>query len=203
MSSEQSAGTVGAFGTRARTLVRRTGVAIRGALGRRDGRAIFLLATAAYFLLLEITATNLGAGDGSVDVLVVRDPLARMTERTAAFQFEPIALLSLGPVEYLFSPLTAAISLFVGLLVGLNLAVSWVVWRGPSACRVNPGVGAVAGLPGLLSGFVCCGPTILLVVGVQASAGLIAALQWALPVAVVLLIASLLWVGRQVKISEN
>jgi hypothetical protein len=204
MSSESStAGTPGSNGSRVLSLLRRTGVAIRGALGRRDGKAISLGATLGYFALLEYVSTNLGAGTGDFDVLVVSRPFEMMTRQTAPFQFEPIALLSLGPIEYLFSPLTAAISLGVASLVGVNLAVSYVVWRGPTACRVNPGVGALAGVPGLLSGFVCCGPTILLVIGVQASAALVAAFQWALPAAVVLLLASLLWVGRHVEIVEQ
>lgn len=195
MSSETARSPV----ARATALVRRTGIAISGALGRRDGKAIFAVATVAYFVGLEWLSRDLGPGDGSVGAVVVSDPLATAVRRTALFQFEPVALLSLGPVEYLVSPIDAAVAVLIAALVGVNLAVSWVAWRGPSACRVNPGVGAVAGLPGLVSGFACCGPTILLVVGLQASAGLVAALQWALPVAVLALVASLLWVGRQVQ----
>jgi hypothetical protein len=84
-------------------------------------------------------------------------------------------------------------------LVGLNLAVSVVAWRGPSACRLGPGAGTVAGLPGLLSGFACCGPTILLVVGVQASAGILSLFQWLLPITLVALLGTLLWVGSRVE----
>ncbi|MFC6976069.1 hypothetical protein ACFQL1_17450 [Halomicroarcula sp. GCM10025709] len=62
----------------------------------------------------------------------------------------------------------------------------------------RPGAGAAAGLPGLLSGVACCGPTILLVVGVQASAGVLAVFQWLLPVAVLSLLGTLLWVGTKV-----
>jgi len=57
-----------------------------------------------------------------------------------------------------------------------------------------------AGLPALLSGTVCCGPAILLVVGVQATAGLLAVFQWLLPVAVVLLVGSLFVVSRRVQL---
>ena len=182
---------------RAVALVGQTIAVVRGALDRRDGRAIFAAAAVGYFALLEAVSGNLGAGDGSVAVRVVPDPLALLARRTGPTQFEPIALVSLGPVEYLFSPLTAAVAAVVAALVGLNLAVSWAVWRGPQACGLEPGAGVLAGLPGVLSGFVCCGPTILLVVGVQASAGLVAAFQWSLPAAVLLLVASLLWVGRR------
>ncbi|WP_284008474.1 hypothetical protein [Haloarcula pelagica] len=50
----------------------------------------------------------------------------------------------------------------------------------------------------MLSGVACCGPTILLVVGVQASAGVLAVFQWLLPVAVLSLLGTLLWVGTKV-----
>jgi hypothetical protein len=189
---------VGVVGGRVRALVGKTGVAIRGALGRRDGRAILVGTTVVYFLLYEWGLGHLGGGRGDIDILVVANPLARAVEQTAPFQFEAVALLSLGPVEYLFSPLSALLGLVLAVLVAVNLAVSWVVWRGPTACRVSPGVGALAGIPALLSGAACCGPTILLVLGLQASVGLIALFQWLVPIAFLMLIGTLLLVGRHV-----
>ena len=92
------------------------------------------------------------------------------------------------------------------MLVGLNLAVAYGAWRRPAACGLPESKGAagatglLAGVPALLSGTVCCGPVILLVVGVQATAGLLAVFQWLLPVAVVLLVGSLFVVSRQVQL---
>ncbi len=195
-------------------LVRRTLFAIRASVGRTDGRLTLGFTAVAYFLLYGVGLQHLGlraggvgggaAGTGvagtepTVDLFVVSDPLAAATRRVAPFQYETVALLTLGPIEYLFAPVNAIIGLALATLVGITLAVSVVAWRGPSACRIGAGAGAAAGLPGLLSGFACCGPTILLVIGVQASAGLLAAMQWFLPIAVVTLIATLLWVGSQV-----
>ena len=192
-------------------LVRRTAFAVRVSLTRRDGRATFGIVGAVYFVLYGVGLGHLGrrgggavrrrVGGGSaplVDLFVVSDPLATATRRVAPFQYEPIALVSAGPVEYLFAPVNAAIGVGLALLVGVTLAVSAVAWRGPSACRIGAGAGAVAGLPGLVSGFVCCGPTILLVIGIQASAGLLGVLQWFLPLAVASLLVTLLWVGSRV-----
>jgi hypothetical protein len=133
-----------------------------------------------------------------VDVTVASDPLALLTRRVGAFQYEPVALVGVGPVEYLFAPVNAAIGVGLAALVGVTLAVSVVAWRGPAACRIGAGAGAAAGVPGILSGFACCGPTLLLVIGVQASAGLLAVVQWFVPAAVVGLVATLLWVGSRV-----
>ncbi|MFC7009450.1 hypothetical protein [Halalkalicoccus salilacus] len=160
---------------------------------------ILLMTTALYMLLYTIGLGHLGRGDGSFDLFVVSNPLDRAFTQIAPFQFEPVAFVALGPVEFLFAPVNALLGLALALLVGVNLAVSWVAWQGPKACRIGPGAGAVAGIPGLLSGFVCCGPTILLVVGLQASAGLIAAFQWLVPTAVVMLLTTLFWVGSQVE----
>lgn len=188
-------------------LVRRTGVAVRAALARRDGRATFATVAAAYVLAYNAGIRHLGlrgsegAGIGSgpaFDVLVVSEPLARAARRVGPFQYEPVALVTVGPVEYLFSPVNAAIGLTLAALVGVTLATSVVAWRGPEACRIGAGAGAAAGVPGLLSGFACCGPTLLLVIGVQASAGLLAAVQWFLPLSVVGLVGTLLWVGSRV-----
>ncbi|WP_435075770.1 hypothetical protein [Halorubrum sp. HHNYT27] len=60
------------------------------------------------------------------------------------------------------------------------------------------GRGRRRGVPELLSGVVCCGPTLLLVIGVQASAGLPAVFRWLLSLTVLGLVATLLWVGSRV-----
>ena len=188
-------------------LVRRTLFAVRTALGRPDGRFTFGATTVGYWLLYGVGLGHLGLRSGGgaatgteplVDVFVVSDPIAAATRRVAPFQYETVALVTVGPLEYLFAPVTAAIGLGLAALVGVTLAVSVVAWRGPSACRIGAGAGAAAGVPGLLSGFACCGPTILLIAGVQASAGLLAAMQWFLPLAVLTLVGTLLWVGSRV-----
>jgi hypothetical protein len=190
-------------------LVRRTGVAARAALRRRDGRVTAGVVAVGYFLaygvgigylgLRDAAARGVATGSGPVfDVTVASDPLALLTRRVGPFQYEPVALVAAGPVEYLFAPVNAAIGLALAALVGVTIAVSVVARRSPAACRIGAGAGAAAGIPGILSGFACCGPTLLLVIGVQASAGLLAAMQWLLPLSAGGLVATLLWVGSRV-----
>jgi hypothetical protein len=194
MSSEQASVVGRLTGTAART-----GVAVRGALGRTDGRVVLAAATVGYLATYLYGIGHLGAATtGGTELLVVDNPLARAFEPVGPYQWEPVALVAAGPVEVLVAPLNVALGSALAVLVGLNLAVSVVAWRGPSACRVGPGAGAAAGLPALLSGMACCGPTVLVVLGVQASAGLLAAFQWLVPASVALLVATLLWVGAQV-----
>jgi len=76
------------------------------------------------------------------------------------FQYEPIAVVQLGVVDYLFAPLNALLGLALAVLVGLNLAVAYA--RGgsqpPVAC---PNRGGPRERPDCLPGSLrCCrGPS--------------------------------------------
>lgn len=184
-----------------RSLVAKTWVAIRGALGRRDGKLSFLTVTAGYLLTYLWAIRHLTfSGTGGVAVFVVSDPLGLALRQRSMFLFETVARVEVGSVVYLFGPVNLLIGLGLAALVGVTMAVSIVSWRSPAACRIGAGAGASAGIPGLLSGFACCGPQLLVIIGLQASAGLIAAMQWMVPLAVVLLLGTLLWVGSQVEL---
>lgn len=106
--------------------------------------------------------------------------------------------MSAGPVTYLLSPLNLLLALFLATLVGANVALSYLGLIQPRACGLEASTGVLAGIPALLSGAACCGPTILLVIGVQASATLITGFQLLVPVAVAMLVGGLLLIGRQV-----
>ncbi|GCF15484.1 hypothetical protein Harman_34190 [Haloarcula mannanilytica] len=183
-------------------LLRRTAIALRGALTRNDGRVTLGVTGLSYFLSYLVGLRHLGFGQPGYEISVVSNPLTRAFRQVGPFQWEPVALVVAGPVELLVAPLNILLGGVLATLVGLNLAVSVVAWRGPSACRLGPGAGAAAGLPGLLSGFACCGPTVLLVVGVQASAGILSLFQWLLPITVVALLGTLLWVGNRVETGD-
>lgn len=197
MSGEQSR--VRRAGTTGRRVLRQTGFALRGSLARRDGKLVFAAVAAGYLAVYLWGLNYLGPNAGGTTLFVVDDPLARATERVAPYQYEPVALVAVGPVELLFSPVNTLLGAGLGVLVGANLALSWVAYRGPEACGLSPGASTAAGIPALLSGFACCGPTILLVVGVQASASIIGVFQWLVPVSVAALVATLFWVGARVE----
>jgi hypothetical protein len=179
-------------------LVQQTAAAIRETLSRRDGRATVVGVGVIYFILYLTGIGHIGIGQWGFRINTVADPLARMTQLRGPFQWEPIALIVSGPIELLVSPANIVLGGALAALVGVNLGVSLVAYRGPSACRFGSGAGVAAGVPGLLSGFACCGPTILLVIGVQASTTILTAFQWLLPATGVMLIATLFWVGTKV-----
>jgi hypothetical protein len=124
-----------------------------------------------------------------------------MFRSTGALSFEPVVGVVVGPVELLVAPVNVAIGGALALLVGVNLAVSFLAWRHPAACGIGGGgtsAGLLAGLPALLSGTACCGPVVLIALGIQASGVLVASFGFLVPAAVLLLLGSLVYVGRKV-----
>ena len=115
----------------------------------------------------------------------------RMWERTGPFTFEPIAQLTLPGLTVLLSPLNMAMGGVLGLLAGLNLAVTWLAFRQPHACRFNRSTGIVAGIPALLAGGACCAPAIILILGLQLSSLMVSVFQLLIPASLLLLILTL------------
>jgi hypothetical protein len=121
-----------------------------------------------------------------------------MLERRAALYFEAIAVVSLPYLTWLVAPINILIGALMGLLVGINMALGDLAWRQPRACRIGAGGGVFAALPGLLAGSACCAPTLLLVLGIPASASLLSLFSLMVPLALTLLVLSLVLLGRQV-----
>lgn len=177
----------------------RTTAAIGVVPRRIDAGMVFVGATVGYLLVYLFTIGDLGyvAGRSEVAITVV-DDLSRAFTSLGFGRFEPIALVKAGPMTYLFSPLNVIIAVLLSVLVGLNLALTYLGWIQPKACGLESSSSVLGAIPALLSGAACCGPTILLVFGIQASGVLITGFQFLLPLAIVLLIGSLLLIGRQV-----
>jgi len=97
------------------------------------------------------------------------------------------------------SPLLLGAIGVVAVLAGLNLGLTYVAWRRPKSCGfARSSAGVLASVPAILSGTACCGPVILLALGIQASGLLVATLQWLLPASILLLVGSLLLVAQRV-----
>jgi len=185
---------------RASTAVSRTLDASALALRRRDGRLVFGAVTVGYLAAYLWAVGHLASGLGGVGVTVVSDPLVTfLRPELGPFTFTPVARVAIGPVTYLFS-FNTVIGLLLAALVGLNLVLSYLAWRQPASCGIGErSTGLLASVPALVSGTACCGPVVLIAVGIQASGVLLTAFQWLLPAAAVLLVGSLVLVGRRVR----
>jgi hypothetical protein len=150
---------------------------------RRDTKAVFVGTGVSYLLVYLVTVGDLGVFDGGTGPFTVRvaSDLSRAVASVGFFRFDAIALVSAGGVTYLFSPLNLLVASLLAGLVGANGALTYLGLVQPRACGIEASAGVRSGIPALLSGAACCGPTILLVVGVQASATLIPASRCSSP----------------------
>lgn len=173
--------------------------AIRLALARRDTRAVATVVAVAYLIAYLWATGDLSyRPDVTARLLVVDDPVGRLFARVGPASFGAVATLDTSVFRLLVSPINLVIGAVLAGLVGINLALSYLAVRRPSACGIGTGSGILASIPALLSGTVCCGPVVLLAVGVQASAALLTAFTWLLPVGVLLLLASLGYIAAKI-----
>lgn len=187
------------YTSRFRTAVLRTRDATSITLRRHDTQFVFGSVTAGYLVVYLWAIGHLAPGLGGYSVSVVADPLAKfLRPELGPFMFTPVARITIGPLTYLFS-FNSALGLGLAVLVGVNVALTYLAWTQPKACGLGESsTGILASVPALLSGTACCGPVILIVLGIQASGVLLTTFQFLLPVAALLLVGSLILVGRQV-----
>lgn len=180
--------------------IKRTPAVVSGATRRPDGAAALLLSTLGYFFVylwaIQDVSFRLGTG---FSMMVVEQPRTRMFEPApGTYAFEPIALIEFGVGTLLVSPINAGIGLFLAVLVGINLALSYLAITQPKSCGIGAGSGVMAALPALLAGSACCAPVILIVLGITASGALLATLPLLLPLGLFFLFASLVYLAGKI-----
>jgi hypothetical protein len=116
------------------------------------------------------------------------------------FNWEPIGLISLGVVQIFLALPNIAFGVLIAVLVGVNIAVSAYTYSVRNVCRINPSSSVLAAAPALLTGVACCGPTLLISLGLASATvtvAFVSILPFLLPLALVGLVASLFWSGRK------
>lgn len=100
-------------------------------LSQRRPRMILVITALLYLLvyLYAIGDINVRGMYGLSDAYLVSDPLSTMLERRAALYFEAIAVVSLPYLTWLVAPINILIGALLGLLVGINMALSDLAWR--------------------------------------------------------------------------
>ncbi|QBQ54325.1 hypothetical protein [Nitrosococcus wardiae] len=178
--------------------------AVRLIIKKKQTRGIFLLSSTLYLLVYLFAIGDLSFNTAPYH-FVIRwsdQPFSLIFKSISPFYFEAIALIKLFFLTYLFSPLNLFLAGVLSLLVGFNIAFSYLAFTQPKVCYGQSTVGILAALPALLAGSACCGPLILLVLGIQASAALMAFFGWLIPVAILLLVGALLLNGHRMNLSD-
>jgi hypothetical protein len=118
----------------------------------------------------------------------------KLLRQTAPFSYEPVLAARLtGHIQLLLAPVNVALGLLLGGLAGANLAAAIHLYRTAATCRRRSFAGLLGALPGFLTGFACCAPTLTLLIGAQAAAVLIGLRNWLFPLALAILLAGLAW----------
>lgn len=181
-----------------------TFAAIALVLRRKDSLVVATVVTISYLVAFLWVVGDLALRpDVAATIVVVDDPSARLFERTGPASFEAIALLDTGVIRLLVSPINAAIGLLVAGLVGVNLGLTYLTVVQPVACGIEAGSGLIASIPALLSGTVCCGPVLLITLGIQASGLLLTLFAWLLPLGIALLVLSVVYVSGKIDLSAG
>lgn len=107
--------------------------------------------------------------------------------------FESVAMYKTPLFTLFISIPNLIIGIILSLLVAANIVASIYSFQALGLRGVRS-LGMLAGtIPALLSGAACCTPLLVLLLGIQLSAGLLGVFAFLVPLAIVLLLASLLW----------
>lgn len=176
------------------------------ALRARRRRWVALAVFAVYLLVYLLAIQNIVLSFGTdlrrfvaiPSLQVVPDWTTRVFKQIAAFYFEPVmAIYPVNHVTILVSPVNLAMGALLGALVGINVAVALHLIREARTCRRRAFGGLLGALPGFLTGFACCVPTVALVLGAQFTVALIALRSYFFPIALGALLLSLAWNVRR------
>lgn len=119
---------------------------------------------------------------------------ANLLKPIAGSSFEPIgAFYPVSGVTFLIAPLNLFIGGLLAALVALNVATAAHALAIVRSCRRASWSGMLGSLPGLLTGFACCVPTVALVLGANLTLALISLQGFLLPVSAATLLAGLAW----------
>jgi len=181
-------------------------IPFRDKLARRIGISAAVVFTFLYLYsvgnIVIAPGVDLAAGRSIPSVSVVPDWSSKMWKPIAPFVWEPIvALYLLASLAIFLSVPNLFLALILGILVGLNITVAIARARLVPIQRSGGMLrGLLASAPGLLTGFTCCVPTLVLALGSFAAGFAVATVAVApyfLPIALFTLVLNLAWSLRQ------
>ncbi len=175
---------------------------IRIAFRTRRSKAVALSIFVGYllFYLFVTGVLVISANPLPVNLSILEQwPSLIFRERTP-FNWEPIGVASVGYFQMFLAIPNIVFGVIIAALVGVNIGVSVYTYSVRNVCRINPSSSVLAAAPALLTGVACCGPTLLISLGLASATvtvAFVSILPFLLPLALVGLVASLLWSGRK------
>ncbi len=176
------------------------------ALRRPRGRWIAITTGIGYFLLYLyslghlVVDRNVVAPGDTPGFVIVSDWTTKSFERVGGFAYEPVAALYVARGVTLFiAPLNLFIGAILATLIALNVATTAYALTVARSCRRLSWTGLLGSLPGLLTGFACCVPTVAFVLGANLALALISVQIFLLPLSLASLVLGLGWTLQRVR----
>lgn len=171
---------------------------LRESLASPRLRRIALVSGAAYFLLYLFSIGHLVISPGVTPLpgrgVLFFTGLENLWRQRAPYNFEPIGVFQ--PFEgfaIFFAVPNLLLGAGLGFLLGLNVATLVHGYAEARACGVRSVSGLFASIPAFLTGFACCSPTFIIILGAAFTASFIALLAWLMPAAIAALVLALAW----------
>lgn len=123
--------------------------------------------------------------------------LQRIFSARSTLMFEAIAVIELGWLVWLVSPLNLLLTLLLGGLLAANLHGVLYMRAHPAQCRVGGNKGLLGAAPALFAGGACCAPSLILLLGIPGLGAFSAFFGWLLPISIVVLALNRIWQYRQ------
>jgi hypothetical protein len=172
---------------------------LRDTLSTPRLRRLALLAGTAYALIYLYALGHVVISPGSNPLpgggVFFATSLDNLWKERAPYNYEPVAAFQpvQGFVIFLAVP-NLILAAILGLLLGLNIASAVHAYTAVKACGVKNSFSTLgASVPAFLTGFACCAPTFLILLGAAFAASLLALLPFFIPTAIAALLAGLLW----------
>ena len=144
------------------------------------------------------TATDQNRFGAVPSIQIAADWPAKLLRQTAPFTYEPVLAAHLtGHIQLFLAPVNVAVGLLLGGLAGANLTAAIHLYRTAATCRRRSFAGLLGVLPGFLTGFTCCAPTLTLLLGAQVAAALTGLRNWLFPLALAILLTGLAWSAKR------
>jgi hypothetical protein len=201
---------VGEFADAVAGAVRTTPWHVAAALATRRARRLGVAAGAVGLLLYLVAIGDIGISIHGAYGRFTEIPSAQVADdwpatlfaSRAPFLFEPVLALYLLPHVALFlSAGNLLLGAVLAALLGLNVAVAGYATRQQLACRRTSYSRVLGVLPAFLTGFTCCVPSFLLLVGASVAAVLVPVFlplrPYLFPLSLLLMAATLAWSSRR------
>ena len=128
---------------------------------------------------------------------VVDAGLERIFSARFTLMFEAIAVIEMGWLVWLLSPLNLLITLLLAGLLAANIHGALFIRTHPASCGRSSRSGLLGAVPALLAGGACCAPSLILMLGIPGLGAFTALFGWLVPLSIILLGLSRIWQHRQ------